>query len=75
MRRTGPIIYKDGVPYEVRLTFKGWLYATWLTFAAWIERARGAIEISRRGSAKPHQPKGDARKVKSGAKAPGGKNG
>ena len=26
-----PIIYKNGVPYEVRLTFKGWLYCLWLS--------------------------------------------
>lgn len=38
MTRKRPIIYKDGVPYEVRLTFKGWLYATWLSFVEWIKR-------------------------------------
>jgi len=32
------ILYKDGVPYVYGLTFKGWLYATWLTFCDWCKR-------------------------------------
>ena len=40
MRKRGPIIYRDGKPYEVRLTLKGWLYATWLNVCPRVRRLK-----------------------------------
>lgn len=38
MKKQGPTIYKNGEPYEVRLTLKGRLYAIWLAIYHGIRR-------------------------------------
>ena len=31
----GVVLFRDGVPYEYRLTLKGWAYATWFRVVGW----------------------------------------
>ena len=31
-------LYKDGVPYVYRLTFRGWLYGAWFSLVDWLDK-------------------------------------
>lgn len=43
LQQMGPILYKDGVPYEVRLTLKGRIYAIFLNVLKRLnERRKGS---------------------------------